>query len=326
MTIEGEADTRRKEAADWFARLNQRKVSTDDVKGFSAWRRDPANARAFDQLQTMWEAAGALGRTQEVADLTEAAKGRGQTDRRPKRRLQGLAKPVAVLGAVVVACVATAWVWETRQPDVYATEVGERRIVRLDDGSHVTLDTASRVSVRYTRGERAITLVAGQAQFEVQRDPSRPFTVRAGRTEVTAVGTTFDVRRFGDGARVVLVEGRVAVSDQGAPDRRWALSAGQQVMTTATRPAVSAANIPSATSWTTGRLVFERTPIASAVAEVNRYSPAPIELRDPGISTIEVSGVFNSGDTEGFIAALQDLYPLQAERLSDGRVILTRAS
>ena len=60
MTTEAQADIRRKETADWFARLNQRRVTTSDVQAFSAWRRDPANARAFDRMQAMWEAAHAL--------------------------------------------------------------------------------------------------------------------------------------------------------------------------------------------------------------------------------------------------------------------------
>ena len=50
MTTEADADIRRKETADWFARLNQRKVSTTDVRAFSAWRADSANAAAFHTL------------------------------------------------------------------------------------------------------------------------------------------------------------------------------------------------------------------------------------------------------------------------------------
>ena len=60
MMIEAEADIRRKEAADWFSKLNQRKVTTTDIKAFSAWRRDPENARAFSRLEAMWDAAGTL--------------------------------------------------------------------------------------------------------------------------------------------------------------------------------------------------------------------------------------------------------------------------
>ncbi|MGK2257020.1 MAG: transmembrane sensor, partial [Brevundimonas sp.] len=116
---------------------------------------------------------------------------------------------------------------------------------------------------------------------------------------------------------------RVAVRDAAAPDRRWSLAPGQQVVTAAPSPKVAAVDLPAATSWTTGRLTFEGTPIAVAVAEVNRYTRQPIELRDERISSIRVSGAFDAGDIDGFVAALQDLYPLEARRAPDGHLILT---
>lgn len=323
MTIEAEGDTRRKEAAEWFARLNQRKVSTEDVKGFSAWRRDPANARAFERVQSMWDAAATLGQTQEIADLRAAAKERGRNGpSRSHPRLTGLIKPLGAAGAVALALGLVGWVWQAQQPTVYATAVGEQRVIRLDDGSRITLDTASEVAVRYTGDRRGIVLRAGQAQFDVEADVSRPFVVSAGQTQVTAPGTRFDVRRFGEGARVVLAEGRVSVADSAPPDRRWSLTPGQQVVTTAPRPEVVPIDLPAATSWTTGRLIFDNTPISVAVAEVNRYSKTPMELDDPSIASIRVSGAFDAGDVDGFVAALQDLYPLQASRSSNGRTVL----
>ena len=68
---------------------------------------------------------------------------------------------------------------------------------------------------------------------------------------------------------------------------------------------------------------FENTPIAAAVAEVNRYSSKPIELRDQRISSIRVSGAFNTGDVDGFVAALRDLYHLEAVTAADGHLILS---
>ncbi|MEN5229706.1 FecR family protein [Brevundimonas naejangsanensis] len=324
MTIEADADIRRKEAADWFARLNQRKVSTTDVRAFSAWRADPANAAAFERLEAVWDAAETLGHTQEIAAFTEEARTRGSgASSPPRQRLVGVLKPAIAVGAVVLALGAGAIVWRVQQPTVYSTDVGEQRTVQLADGSRVILDTDSRVSVRFTKGRRAVTLESGQARFSVQGDADRPFQVRAGETEVVALGTRFDVRRLGDGARVLLVEGRVAVRDAAAPDRRWSLAPGQQVVTAAPSPRVAAVDLPAATSWTTGRLTFEGTPIAVAVAEVNRYTRQPIELRDERISSIRVSGAFDAGDIDGFVAALQDLYPLEARRAPDGHLILT---
>ena len=73
MTIEADAEIRRKEAADWFARLNQRRVTTADVRRFSAWRCDPENARAFARLEALWSATATLGRSPDIQILAEAA-------------------------------------------------------------------------------------------------------------------------------------------------------------------------------------------------------------------------------------------------------------
>ncbi|UQV18540.1 hypothetical protein MU852_00925 [Brevundimonas albigilva] len=59
------------------------------------------------------------------------------------------------------------------------------------------------------------------------------------------------------------------------------------------------------------------------MTEVNRYTSKPIELRDERISSIRVSGVFNAGDIDGFVAALRDLYHLEAATAADGHLILS---
>ena len=236
---------------------------------------------------------------------------------RKQRALAGAA------GALALAFGATAFVWLSQQPTRYATAVGEQRTFQLEDGSRITLDTASEVAVRFNDSRRSVTLATGQAMFDVEGDPGRPFVVAAGNTRVTAVGTRFDVRRSGAGARVVLVEGRVDVRREAASDGQWTLAPGQQVTTSTDRPTVAAANLPAATSWTTGRLTFESTPIGEAVAEMNRYSRVSIELRDERISSIQISGVFNTGDVDGFVAALSDLYALRPTETDDGRIILT---
>ena len=321
MTIEGDVDIRRREAAEWFTRLNQRTVTTADVKGFSEWRRDPENARAFSRVEAMWDAAGALAKSPEMSALAREAAGLRPP---PKRRsTTGRLLPIGAAGALALAFGATAFVWLSQQPTRYATAVGEQRTFQLEDGSRITLDTASEVAVRFNDSRRSVTLATGQAMFDVEGDPGRPFVVAAGNTRVTAVGTRFDVRRSGAGARVVLVEGRVDVRREAASDGQWTLAPGQQVTTSTDRPTVAAANLPAATSWTTGRLTFESTPIGEAVAEMDRYSRAPIELRDERISSIEISGVFNTGDVDGFVAALSDLYALRSTQADDGRIILT---
>ena len=279
MTVDDDLDIRRQEAAAWFTRLSRRRVSTDDVRAFSAWRRDPDNARAYQRVEAVWTASETLSADADISALTAEALARPDKPERARTRNAGFLKPLGGV-AVALAVVLGAGLWVVNRPLDYATAVGEQRTLRLEDGSRVILDTDTRLQVRLSADARSVTLVRGQAFFDVEGDPERPFTVSAGGTRVTAIGTRFDVRRLGDGARVVLVEGRVAVRDADTPKGDWALRPGQQVVTTARRPAVTPVDAVRATSWTTGRLIFDGVPIRDAVAEVNRYSERKLALRD----------------------------------------------
>jgi len=67
--------------------------------------------------------------------------------------------------------------------------MGEIRQVPLADGSRLTLDERSRVSVQYETATRRVRLEFGEVLFEVAKDPKRPFVVQAGNIRVRAVGT-----------------------------------------------------------------------------------------------------------------------------------------
>src|SRR5262249_26271767 len=112
---------------------------------------------------------------------------------------------------------------------------GEQRTISLRDGSIIHVNASSAVKVAYSKEQRLIELDHGQALFGVANDSKRPFRVRAGSTEITAVGTQFDVYRKADrDVTVTVVQGRVRI-EQGSGGRiestRAAptmLSAGQQ--------------------------------------------------------------------------------------------------
>ncbi|WP_395943343.1 FecR family protein [Brevundimonas sp.] len=324
MTADTDLDVRRREAASWFALLNQKRVSASDITAFSQWRRTPENAAAYARVEAMWDAAETLKGDADVAALTQGARARADASRRARARLSGVLVPIGAVAAIAAVSL-TLLVWSGRS-QAYETGLGERRLVVLADGSRVTLDTDSRISVKLYRGRRAVELASGQAFFEVQGDRSRPFVVSAGGTDITAVGTRFDVRRAGDGAQVTLLEGKVDVRDRATPSSPWSLAPGQQIVTASRRPAVRQVDVVSETSWTAGRLVFDGDTVESAVAEVNRYTATKIVLESPTIAGIAVSGAFNTGDLDGFVSALTGLYPVVAERNATGQIVIRDAA
>jgi transmembrane sensor len=324
MTADTDLDARRREAASWFATLNQKRVAAADITAFSQWRRKPENAAAYARIETMWEAAETLKGDTDISALTEGARARADVSRKVHSRRSKVLIPIGAV-ATIAALALGVTLWAGRSQS-YETSLGERRTVVLADGSRVTLDTDSRIRVKLTGDRRTVELADGQAFFEVQGDRTRPFVVTAGATDVTAVGTRFDVRRNGDGAQVTLVEGKVDVTNRTGAAPHWSLTPGQQIVTTSQRPAVRTVDVTSETSWTTGRLIFASDTVETAVAEVNRYSHAKVVLQAPAIASITVSGAFNTGDVDGFVSALTELYPVVAERTPSGQIVIRDAT
>ena len=127
----------------------------------------------------------------------------------PQRRF-ARARLAFALAATLFAAIAVAW-FIMMSPQTFETRFGEQRFVRLDDGSGVTLNTASRIEVRFQKGHRFIRLVRGEALFEVAHDPVRPFDVYTGKTILRAVGTRFNVDMRADRTTVTVLEGVVSL-------------------------------------------------------------------------------------------------------------------
>ena len=316
-------DQARTEAADWFARLNRRDVSSQDMEAFRIWRKLPGHKEAYDEVDAFWRRSETLNSDPDIQAAIAGALGR-TAQPPPIRTRRGARYGVAFALALVAAIGGGYMLWG---PRTYGTGVGEQRTVRLADGSTVILDTDSVVAVRLSAARRDIRLRRGQALFEVAHDTARPFVVTAGDTSVTALGTRFDVRRDGEGATVTLVKGLVEVREasQAGRDQVWRLAPGQRVATRAPAPAPRPVDVTTVTSWTSGRLVFRSVPLRDAVAEFNRYERQKIEIEGP-LGDELISGVFAVGDTNTFVGSLADVHDLAVVRPDNGRAIrLTRA-
>jgi transmembrane sensor len=201
----------------------------------------------------------------------------------------------------------------------FSTRHGELQSVRLMDDSVLHLNTDSAVTVRYSNAERLITLTAGEADFEVVHQPSRPFRVLAGRAEVIDVGTVFDVRLQNETTVVTVIQGRVAVSNTNPgrtpQSQSVELGAGQQISVAdqSLSSAPISVDAERTTAWLHRQIMFEREPLGRVATEFNRYSPRPIEIATPALQGLEISGVFATDDTEAFIAFLRSLKGVHVE-------------
>jgi transmembrane sensor len=318
----------------WRMRRDAPGWSADDEATFQDWlARDELHRRAFERTGKVWDLVDSQAATPDVMVIRRDALHRAQRTARSRmarwhRGGVDLSRRGALAAAAGVLAVAGVAAWPLLHPgEVYQTGLNERRVVTLQDGSRLSLDAMTKVTVRYTDEARRLTLEKGQARFDVAHDVARPFSVRARDRTVVATGTAFNIDVFGDKARVTLIEGRVIVmpakDDVGPlpkpgsthlPPRAVELRAGQQLVAVLDTPTqvVSNVDLQQATAWQQGKLMFDREPLAEAVARMNRYSERKIVIGDPGAGAVEVSGAFDAGDTRGFLEAVTTYLPITA--------------
>lgn len=317
------------QAAEWCWRIADRALADHEQAEFDAWiRADPRHQQVFDEMVAVWkgtdaiaEMPGFLSLRAKALTTMESARDRDEAKRCARR---GWFHAITAAAALILVVAGSLWHFAGR-PDVYGTDTGERRIVRLEDGSRISLDASSRVVVSYSDDRRALTLERGRAKFDVAKDPLRPFTVTAGNQAVVATGTAFSVELLRDQMRVLLYEGEVAVIAQPSPSRaarqtRRAgttaqLVPGEELVSSLASGSVKVApaQVERSLSWEDGRLDFVDEPLARAVERINRYTDTPIVVGDAAAARLLVNGVFDAGDTQSFVKGVTALFPLSAK-------------
>ncbi len=291
----------------WVIRLTSGSVLPADVAAARAWcEQAPEHQQAFVEARRLWCLSAHL------AEPNAAV-------RSSSRRRWGVAIAASlVLGLGVASAHRMAWDAD------YSTGSGERRQVVLADGSHITLNANSAVDVTFTDHERHITLRKGEALFSVKPDPQRPFSVQAGALSATALGTIYAVRREGEQVDVTVRRGRVAVSE--AADK-VTLVAGEAVGGRADGlGARQRVDVDKRLAWEEGRLVFELTPLAQVLEQVERYSPGLILMRDKRLGALKVSGTFQLDHLDEGLATLEKVFNLKIERYTDYLLVISSKS
>jgi transmembrane sensor len=347
------------QAATWRARLGE---SPGLQSGeFSSWLAEDARHReAWRAVQEPWDVLGQHGVAPSVIELRRAALAHAHNAVRSTLWPKRFRRPAVLATAAAGVLAAGAFLfWQQYRTDVFQTGFGERRVVTLADGSQITLDSRSEVAVRYTADARALTLVRGQAQFDVAHDIARPFAVTAEGHKVVATGTAFDVDLLGPKLLVTLLNGHVVVLPQSAATVAWipnATSAGagsattagaesrasstagdatsriyldpgeQLVISSSDAPQINHVDIERVTAWERGEIVFDNEPLASVIQRMNRYGPRHIIIGDDHTGNLRISGVFHESDVDGFVSTIASYLSVRASERPDGNVVLTSRS
>jgi transmembrane sensor len=300
-------------AARWLLRREEPDWSNEDELALKAWLdASLSHKAAFWRLEHGWRQASRLGALK-TQPARHPSRGRWQW------RIATAASIAIAVAVSVIRPISSddeTRVVPPQEVASFATAVGARKKVSLQDGSTVELNTHTVVKASVTSKSREFWLTQGEAFFDVVHAPAVPFVVHAAETRIVVLGTKFSVRAEGDRVTVGVLEGRVTIGR--AKDARLmrsatigtgdiAVSRGQSTLVVANSPQ----RVENGISWRSGMLTFDGATLAEVAAEFNRYNHRKLVVASPEIAGLRIGGSFQSSNEEAFLRLMNEAYGLQ---------------
>jgi len=358
-----------KTAAEWLVRLQDSNLPPEKLLEWERWiEQNPFHRQAFDEVERLSRRTDALRNkltdiplptaaelaeddysgfesVVELLDKQSASPGKvAHFVRGASRHWFSTLSAAAVLAglAIGIGMLFSASLWNqptNNQFQAYATAESEHRMVRLNDGSVISMGAKSSLSVNYTRDQRAVVLERGEALFTVARNPNRPFVVVAGSGTITAVGTAFNVRHDSERVVVTVTAGKVEIDQRSnEPDSTAAdtsvsipvsestptiLVVGQQLTYDTTGiTSIELTDLTVATAWQSGRLQYRGEALKYVIKDVNRYSGKEVIIVDKQVEGFLFTGSLFQNQADEWLKGLEEVFPVDVIEIGDNKVLL----
>jgi transmembrane sensor len=218
--------------------------------------------------------------------------------------------------------------------NLISTRNGSRTKIELPDGSSVWLNAGSKLEYDKSFGnDRRDVYLAGEAYFDVVKNPEKPFIVNTGSAKVKVLGTSFNVRCYPDDKKIEtsLIHGSVEVTLNNRPQEKWVLKPNQklvlsyknfgpqlkdEVAINENRKAIIEPEIKKLTylpgetnsvetAWTFNILSFEDESFAEAAKKMARWYDVEFVFKKKELESLMLHGTFTIESISEAMEALQ---------------------
>ncbi len=319
------------EATEWFVLMRADDISQQRSDDFVLWiSQSPRHQAAYAQIGGFWDGLSVIE--------TEKASNSSLADHKAPEASNNNSMPrnwsprliAASIAFLIMSFVGINY-GDILLMDSHSTKVGELADIFLADGSHLVMNTNSKVKIDLQDDRRIVYLEQGEVFFEVAKDKDRPFYVETSGGLVRVLGTKFNIRRKGNASDVTVVEGSVAVMDYGRiKDNLMALSLdatlkpGQKFTLGNDDLANIAVTVDSAAvlAWQDRKLIYNGENFATLVADINRYYETEIRIGDRALNNIEVVAILKVEDRGATLKALETTFNVTARPVSKDLIYL----
>lgn len=278
-------------------------TSKSEEEKLNKWLEQPANMEVYSFYQAMWHDTRMNYRSGQSAKTFQHISSHINDGRRfffpdvkpvEKKRPLGVFPLLAAIFALIIISLATIYYFVDVRGALQDTEItmlerelpkGQKMKIFLPDGSIVWLNAAStlRYPERFNGNQRNVYL-EGEAFFEIEEDPEKPFIVQTSLLEVTALGTSFNVRNydFEEEVQVALNTGKVLVRKGGKNKEQLMLVPGQGAFYNKTAEVIEKQRIDpeKVFLWKDGIICFKDASFSEVIDRLSRWYGVEFEIQN----------------------------------------------
>lgn len=146
--------------------------------------------------------------------------------------------------------------------------------IMLSDGTKIWLNSESTLKYpTYFSGKERKVEITGEAYLEVAHNAKQPFIVLKENTEVTVLGTRFNINTYEEepSLKITLLEGRISVKHSG---RSALLAPGQQAAISRSEGKINISDdidTDGVVAWLNGQFVLDGTRLTSLMNQISRW-------------------------------------------------------
>ena len=335
-----------KAQASYWLSIMERGFSDQEKHDFSSWLNQNKNHRdVFEKISKSTQHSSTLNDFSGLFSI--------ETEKKPRKvTIAFLTSATSILAAAIVTLVIIfniVFPLASKTLDnnkMYTTSIGEQASYELQDGSTLTLNTNTSVKVNYSDNQRRLTLLRGEANFDVVKNHQRPFTVFTGDKSFTALGTIFNIQTDENkltNIELLVKKGKVLLSN--TDDIKESLNkklnpteleylpgtiiySGEMAVVEENRVPkvfkVSQEKQMTNLAWQQGMLIFNGEPLEQVLKEISRYSDNKFVILEPKLTKIKVSGLFKTNDLNGLLSSLQNNLAIDYKRVKNSTIELSQ--
>ena len=310
----------------------KKEISPEEQKDLDGWASaQQENAQLQQKVEEDWQLSKSVlpPISIDAKKDFQGFKKRMQQHKAKKKPREAIVKPInsfrrklAIAAGIAIPLFAALWMFQPSAslPMTLAqTSTGETKSIQLEDGTQIRLNENSQLKypTAFSGDTRQVELI-GEAYFEVQSNPNKPFEVLMEEAKVRVLGTVFNIRDIPSETTttVSVEEGKVELS---SPNTNKAVILTKNEVgvynQTTQQLTENKVNNKNASAWKSKVLTYKSTPLQTVVNDLEQQFGTKTIITSETMNNCLVTARFTDTTPKKVLDYMVSLYSMELKEI-----------